>query len=470
LQQGGDDKHGGVRQAYCLGYCDRAPAVLLPDDRLALRCPAHADASLLASLAEAQPARSDIRCDAREAIVTARLLHGDCSTIEAATSAGAYHAVERALREPPEWTLAQIERSGLRGRGGAGFPTGEKWRVSAAQPSDMKYVIANGDEGDPGSFIDRELMERDPHAILAGMRIAAHAVGARQGVVYIRAEYPRARRVMAAAVEQARAAGWLGRATGPSVPPFDVRVESGKGSYVCGEETALLNALEGKRGEVRLRPPYPAVAGLFGRPTVVDNVETLVNVPWIVEHGAEAYRKLGTPLSPGTKALCLNVGFARPGIVEVEFGVPLRRALTELGGGFTAKSEAVLIGGPMGSIVFAPEWDAPLCIDAMRRRGISLGHGGIVALPRDVAPAALATHLLQFMRDESCGKCVPCRLGSDAALRLVREGSSARRDELRSLLDLMTSTSLCAFGREAPGPVRQLLERFGDGVFAGSQP
>jgi len=397
--------------------------------------------------------------------VTGRLLRGNCFELSLARVAGVYGSLSTALRAAPERILNAIEQSGIRGRGGAGFPTGRKWRACAQAPGDSRYIIANGDEGDPGSFIDRELMECDPHSILEGMILAAHAVGAREGIVFIRSEYPKAIETMQRATADARAAGMLGPSVAGTTLSFDVRVVRGMGSYVCGEETALLNAVEGQRGEARPRPPYPAEHGLFGRPTVVDNVETLVNIPWIVRHGAAAYRAMGTTECPGTKALCLNHGFARPGIVEVEFGTSLRHVIEELAGGAASghELEAVLLGGPMGSFVQPPSWDVPVCIDAMAAQGIRLGHGGMVAIPRGTDFTSMLHHFLQFMAEESCGKCVPCRLGTKRALELVErsEPNAVDPDVLCHIFDIMEQASLCGFGRETPGPVRQLIAQFG---------
>jgi NADH-quinone oxidoreductase subunit F len=276
----------------------------------------------------------------REAIVTARIGKGDFADLERARSVGIYQALAKALGQTPAAVLATVEESGEQGRGGAGFPTGRKWRLAAESAGTMRYVIANGDEGDPGSFIDRLLLEHDPHAILEGMALCAWAIGASAGVVYIRSEYPAAQSRMRAAIEQARAAGLLGTGICGSSFDFDVQVVTGHGSYVCGEETALLNAIEGRRGEVRVRPPYPAAQGLYGQPTVVNNIETLVNIPWIIERGPAAFRRLGTADSPGTKAFCFNQGFARPGIVEAEFGLSLRELVETYGGGGTGWASA----------------------------------------------------------------------------------------------------------------------------------
>lgn len=355
--------------------------------------------------------------------------------------------------------LSAMEQSGERGRGGAAFPTGTKWRRCAEVDSASKYVIANGDEGDPGSFIDRVLMEDDPHCILEGMAICGHAVGAREGVVYIRSEYPRAIERMRGAVAAASAAGLL--------EDFKPSVVTGMGSYVCGEETAMLNAIEGLRGEVRLRPPYPVVEGLFGKPTVVDNVETLVNVPWILEHGSAEYAALGTKASPGTKALCLNHGFANPGILEIEFGRSLRDVIEGDAGGAAhgKRLEAVLIGGPMGSVALPNQWDVPICYEAMAQRSLNLGHGGLLAVPEGTNIRALFLHWIEFMAEESCGKCVPCRLGSRRALELARTAGAANSlPQLERLFDVMAQGSLCAFGQQMPGPMSQILQYFGDRV------
>jgi NADH:ubiquinone oxidoreductase subunit F (NADH-binding) len=253
---------------------------------------------------------------------------------------------------------------------------------------------------------------------------------------------------------------------------FDVELVPGLGSYVCGEETALLNAIEGRRGEVRLRPPYPTEHGLYGHPTVVNNVETLGNIAWIVERGADAYAALGTDASSGTKAICLNHGFRRPGIVEVEFGTSLGDVIEEAGGGAHGQSlEAVLLGGPMGSLVAPADWDAPICYGAMGERGIQLGHGGVVAVPRGTDMPALMRHWLEFMRDESCGRCVPCARGSLQARALLDDPGPSTHARLARLLDVMEAGSLCAFGQSMPGPMRQMLEHFSARIFgAGARP
>ncbi len=456
-------KSSKCKAAYCLGYCDRSPAVLDAQERLLFdkQAQALADGQLEATV---EPPQLSVRCLAPEPIVTRRA-GDDYSQLEKARSAGAYSAWFKALEGNPEDILSTLERSGERGRGGAGFPTGQKWRSCAEAKEEPRYVIANGDEGDPGSFIDRVLMENDPHGIIEGMLLCAYAVGASQGIVFIRSEYPKAITRMQEAIDQARAAGILGS---EATFPFEISIFPGMGSYVCGEETAMLNAIEGLRGEVQIRPPYPTQEGLYGKPTVVDNVETLVNIAPILDKGAEAYSALGTRDSSGTKAMCLNHGFARPGIVEVEFGTTLRELIEEAGGSANGKPlEAVILGGPMGSLLLPEQWDVPICYELMAQQGIELGHGSLVALPEGTDYRALLEHWLKFMRDESCGKCVPCSLGSQKAWHLVRDRihQPECRSQLERLFEVMEQGSLCAFGQYMPEAMRQMIQYFGDRIF-----
>lgn len=433
-----------ARTVQCLGYCDRSPAQLTPEGQVVLT---------------AGSGPVSIRHTVQEPIVTARIGRGDFSDLGRAREAGVYRALAKALQQSPGEVLAAVEESGEQGRGGAGFPTGRKWRAAAEAAGRERYVVANGDEGDPGSFIDRVLLEHDPHAILEGMALCAWAIGAGEGLVYIRSEYPAAQAKMEAAITAARAAGLLGTEICGSSFSFEVRVVAGHGSYVCGEETALLNAIEGRRGEVRVRPPYPAVQGLYGQPTVVNNIETLVNIPWIVERGPAAFRKLGTRGSPGTKAFCFNQGFAKPGIVEAEFGLSLRELVETHGGGGRdgAPLAGIVLGGPMGSVLLPGELDVRMDYRELAERGIHSGHGGLVALPAGTEWQKLLIHYLEFMVAESCGKCVPCRLGSAQALKLAQQaGSDEANRRLPALLDLIATSSLCGFGQSMPAPVERL--------------
>jgi NADH-quinone oxidoreductase subunit F len=451
---------GPVRPVYCLGYCHRSPAVLDAAGGIWVDV---VPSRIMDDLGRppALPPPPRVESLAPEPIVTRRIGRGDFSPLAKARADGAYQTLVRALSLGGERVLQELERSGERGRGGGGFPTALKWRRAASAPNPDKVVIANGDEGDPGSFVDRMLLERDPHGVLEGLALSALAIGAREGVVFIRSEYPRAIQRMRDAVGEAERAGLLGERLAGGGPPFRVHVVEGFGSYVCGEETALIAALEGDRGEVRPRPPYPAERGLFGRPTVVNNVETLVNVPWIVERGGDAFAAIGTKHSNGTKALCLNAGFANPGIVEVPFGRRLRDVIQDWGATACEESElaGVLVGGPMGSFLAPGACDVVLCWQALAERGVRLGHGGLVAVPRGSDLAALATHLLRFVAAESCGRCLPCRAGSARALALAEGGLRENAPALRAVLDVMHTASLCAFGRDAPGPVRTVLER-----------
>ena len=455
-------QHHSVVPVYCLGLCDRSPALAMPGGQVlsgadALQWPALPEAELV-------KAAVDIRAVSRRAVVTERIGKGCHSSIDRARQAGVYSALAASLGRKPAEILGMITASGEQGRGGAGYPTGDKWRACASAQGGRRYVVANGDEGDAGSYIDRVLLEDDPHAVLEGMLLCALAVGAGEGVVFIRAEYPDARSRMTQAIVEAREAGLLGSSILGSGFRFDVRVVSGRGSYVCGEETALLNAIEGRRGEVRVRPPYPATAGLSGCPTVVNNIETLVNVPWIIREGPESYRRLGTAASPGTKAFCLNRGFARPGIVEAEFGVTLSELVYSHGGGSrdARPLKAVALGGPMGTVLTPADFDVVLDYPLLRKRGIRLGHGGLVAIPEAVAMAEVLLNWTEFMAAESCGKCVPCGIGSGRALALVHRlagtgpvPSSVTADLVR-LLEVIEAGSLCGFGQGIAAPLRAL--------------
>jgi NADH:ubiquinone oxidoreductase subunit F (NADH-binding)/NADH:ubiquinone oxidoreductase subunit E len=455
------------QDVYCLGHCDRSPAVLSEEGEVFTGDQALALASGAPERTLAQDFRTSLRCLAREPIVLRHVLKGNASDLAAARAQGVYQALAKALPRSPQELLDTVEHSEQRGRGGAGFLTGAKWRSCAGAPARPKYVVVNGDEGDPGSFIDRVLMEDDPHSVLEGLILCAYAVGASQGIIFIRSEYPRAIACMRQAIVAAYEQGILGASVLGSKFALEVSICPGLGSYVCGEETAMLNAIEGWRGEVRIRPPYPAVEGLYGKPTVVNNVETLVSIPFIVERGPEAYAEFGTARSKGTKVFSLNHGFARPGLVEVEFGITLLEVVAEAGEGAGGKRlEAAILGGPMGSVLLPHEWGVPVCYVRMAEEGIQLGHGGLVAIPEGTDFRALLEHWLVFMMDESCGKCVPCRLGSKRAWRVLhqQDGTSCRA-RLGRLFEVMEAGSLCAFGQSMPRPMRKLMESFGDLIF-----
>jgi NADH:ubiquinone oxidoreductase subunit F (NADH-binding)/NADH:ubiquinone oxidoreductase subunit E len=362
----------------------------------------------------------------------------------------------------PEELLAEVKQADARGRGGAGFPAGHKWEFARRSPGEQKFIVANGDEGDPGSYIDKYLMERNPALVLEGMALAGYAVGAEHGFVLCRSEYPRSMPALEAAVAAAREAGWLGEDIAGSGFDFDVTIMEGAGSYIVGEDTALLACIEGLRGTVSARPPYPAERGLFGMPTVVNNTETLVNAPFIAKHGAEAYRALSPAGSPGTKLVCFNERFARPGVYEVRFGTPMRELCDELAGGLIDghRIKAIQIGGPLGGILPASRLDVAFDFDALKAEGCMVGHGGILAFDEQTDMRAVARHLLSFGAHESCGKCFPCRIGLFRALEMFAGEEPVELARLEPLLETLELASLCAHGSGMPAPIRSLVAHF----------
>ncbi|PHX94833.1 MAG: NADH-quinone oxidoreductase subunit D [Pedosphaera sp.] len=414
---------------YCLGECFAAPAK-----------------------GQTHP-RPPVKVFSREGIVLGRIAAGGARTLAAYEKFGGYGALQQALGQTPEQVLAAVEASQLRGRGGAGFPAGRKWRAVASQPAGEKYVVANADEGDAGAYIDRYLMEDDPHALIEGMILAGYAVGASKGYIYVRLEYPLAGEVLRAAIAEARAAGWLGARVGGKDFDFELEVYTGHGSYVCGEETSLLRSIEGKRPEVMARPPYPTERGLFDNPTLLNNVETLVNVPWIVTHGGAAYAEMGFSKSRGTKALSLNSLFNRPGLYEVEFGVTVRHIVEDLGGGLRGGGQlkGVLIGGPIIGIIPPHLIDTQLGFEELAAIGAGVGHGGVVAFDEHTSIPDLMEHVFSFGAYESCGKCTPCRSGSGRveeifANALGGDATQADLQECRELVVALKLASLCGHG------------------------
>ena len=388
---------------------------------------------------------------------------------EACERTGGFSALRRALAGEwtPEGLIEEIERSGLRGRGGAGFPTGRKWRAVRAAPGETKYVIANGDEGDPGAFMDRMILESFPLRVIEGMLLAAYAVGARQGVAYIRDEYPLALRRMREAAALCERRGWLGDSVGGGGWPFRLRIVAGAGAFVCGEETALIASLEGRRGTPRFRPPYPSESGLHGRPTLVQNVETLAVVPWILRRGAAAFAAIGTPDSAGTKTFALAGKIRRGGLIEVPMGMSLRRIVEEIGGGVEngRRLKAVQVGGPSGGCVPAALADTPVDYSALQACGAIMGSGGMVVLDEDDCMVDIARYFVSFTQKESCGKCTFCRVGTQRMLEILERlcRGEARADDLAQLEHLSRQVqqgSLCGLGRTAPNPVLSTLRHF----------
>jgi len=359
----------------------------------------------------------------------------------------------------PDQIIAAITESGLRGRGGAGFPTGRKWSLGRSQPGDVKYVICNGDEGDPGAFMDRLVLESDPHRVIEGLAIAAYAIGAADGFFYIRAEYPQAVRHVRAAIDQARERGLLGG--------LSLEVREGAGAFVCGEETALIQSLEGGRGMPRLRPPYPVERGFRGQPTIINNVETLACVPWIIRHGAAAFAAFGTPGSRGTKVFALAGKIRHGGLIEVPMGITIREVVEEIGGGIkdNRSFKAVQLGGPSGGCIPASLADTPIDYDALAQTGAIMGSGGLVVLDDRDCMVDISRFFLHFTQSESCGKCTFCRIGTKRMLEILERlcQGRGRRDDLEKLAELadyVSRGSLCGLGQTAPNPVLTTLRYF----------
>ncbi len=380
---------------------------------------------------------------------------------------GGWAGLLRALELGPAATVEEIAQSGLRGRGGAAFPAGIKWRTVAAQTAAPKYVVCNADEGDSGTYADRMAIEGDPYQLIEGMAIAAYAVGASSGYVYLRSEYPHAIATFKQALERARAAGWLGARVAGSSFAFDIELRVGAGAYICGEESSLLESLEGKRGLVRARPPLPAVRGLFGQPTLVHNVISLATVPVIVARGAAFYANYGAGRSRGTLPIQLAGNLRTPGLVEKAFGVSLRELIEDFGGGTASGRpvKAVQIGGPLGAYLSAAELDLPLDYETLAQHQAMVGHGGIVVFDDRADMAALARYAMHFTAIESCGKCTPCRIGAvrgrELIERMQREpGQPERAAELEALCEVMEHASLCALGGMTPYPVRSAIRLF----------
>jgi len=379
-----------------------------------------------------------------------------------------YQALVTCLKESaPEKVIAAITNSGLRGRGGAGFPTGRKWSVARAQSGKTKYVICNADEGDPGAFMDRLVLEADPHRVIEGLMIAAHAIGAAEGYFYIRAEYPLAVQRIRSAIQQAEQRGYLGERILGSQFSLRLEVREGAGAFVCGEETALILSLEGQRGMPRLRPPYPAERGFRGQPTLINNVETLACVPWILRNGPEAFAALGTGSSKGTKVFSLAGKINHGGLIEVPMGVTVREIVEEIGGGIKngRTFKAVQIGGPSGGCIPARLADTPIDYDALAKTGVIMGSGGLVVLDERDCMVDMARFFLKFTQAESCGKCTFCRIGTKRMLEILErlcEGNGRRDDleKLETLADYVSRGSLCGLGQTAPNPVATTLRYF----------
>jgi len=440
------DRSLSLAETVCLGYCHSSPAIR--DGDLVDAGP-QALARAIAGAPRAAPEPDWV------------------STLERPilTVPGEWQGLERALaHHTPESLLEEVRAARVRGRGGAGFPAGDKWGFTRASPGTQKFIVANGDEGDPGSYIDKYLMERNPALVLEGMALAGYAAGAEHGFILCRSEYPRSKPALEAAAQAARDAGLLGEDIRGSGLHFDVTVLEGAGSYVVGEETALIACLEGLSGTVSARPPFPAQRGLYGMPTVVNNTETLANVPFVAREGAAAYRALSPDATPGSKLVCFNERFAAPGVYEVPFGLSMRELCERVAGGMRDGHElrALQIGGPLAGILPASLLDTRFEFEDLAAVGCMVGHGSIVGFDERTEMRALARHLLHFGASESCGKCFPCRIGLRRAHEMVAGEAPIDRARLEELLETLELGSLCAHGGGMPAPIRSLLAHFPD--------
>ncbi len=381
-----------------------------------------------------------------------------------------YAALGKVLTEmTPQEVIDLVLASGLRGRGGAGFPTGRKWQFARNNDADQKYACCNADEGDPGAFMDRSVLEGDPHSVLEAMAIAGYAIGASQGYIYIRAEYPIAVKRLQIAIKQAREYGLLGKNIFDSGFDFDIDIRLGAGAFVCGEETALMTSIEGKRGEPRVRPPFPAVKGLFGKPTVLNNVETYANIPQIILKGADWFRSIGTEKSPGTKVFALGGKITNTGLVEVPMGTTLREVVEEIGGGVPNGHtfKAAQTGGPSGGCIPAKLIDTPIDYDHLIAIGSMMGSGGLIVMDETTCMVDIAKFFLEFTVDESCGKCTPCRVGTKRLLEILNKITSGNGtlediDKMEELCYYIKENSLCGLGQTAPNPVLSTLKYYRD--------
>ncbi|MDZ4063601.1 MAG: NADH-ubiquinone oxidoreductase-F iron-sulfur binding region domain-containing protein [Coriobacteriia bacterium] len=483
-----DPAHVRVRPTGCQGFCEKGPLVIIePHDIFYQRVLPSDTAKVLDITVGRNVALQNLLVDDPVTGETSRAKHdvrfygkqkpvvlGKCGRIDPEEiddyiAEGGYGALAKALTSmTPEEVIAEVKLSGLRGRGGAGFPTGVKWESGRRTAGDVKFVIANGDEGDPGAFMDRSIMEGDPHSVLEGMIICAYAVGnCRHGYIYVRQEYPLAVKHLEIAVAQARELGLLGDDILGSGFSFDVELRRGAGAFVCGESTALMFSIEGSRGMPRVTPPRSVEAGLFGKPTVLNNVETLANVPWIITEGAAWFRDMGTEDSPGTKVFALTGKVRNTGLIEVPMGITIRDVVHEIGGGVLGDRaiKAIQVGGPSGGCLTKEHLDLPLDFDSLDEVGAMMGSGGLVVMDEDDCMVDVARYFLSFTQVESCGKCPPCRIGTSQMLGILDritqgKGQPGDIERLEAIGTQIQETSLCGLGQSAPNPVLSTLAHF----------
>ncbi|MBE7055901.1 MAG: NADH-quinone oxidoreductase subunit NuoF [Ruminococcaceae bacterium] len=492
LQEAGIDKEVKLVKTGCFGLCAEGPIVVVyPEGAMYCRVTAedvteivteHLVKGRIVSRLLEGGAKDDVKADAGETEFfkkQTRVALQNCGrinpeVIDEYIAYDGYAALGKAVTEmTPEQVIQVMLDSGLRGRGGAGFPTGRKWDFARKSPSDKKYVCCNADEGDPGAFMDRSILEGDPHVVLEAMAIAGYAIGSDQGYIYVRAEYPIAVNRLKIAIEQAREYGLLGKNIFGTDFSFDIDIRLGAGAFVCGEETALMTSIEGHRGEPRPRPPFPAVKGLFEKPTILNNVETYANIPQIILKGADWFNTIGTEKSKGTKVFAVGGKIKNTGLVEIPMGTTLREIVYDIGGGIPngKKFKAAQTGGPSGGCIPASLIDTPIDYDSLIQIGSMMGSGGLIVMDEDTCMVDIAKFFLEFTVDESCGKCPPCRIGTKRMLEIL-EKITTGKGELKDIDDLyelaagIKASALCGLGQTAPNPVLSTLRYFKDEYIA----
>jgi len=464
----------------CIGLCFAEPMLLVISDNGEKHFYGRLNADDITSIVEAaqkgEVAADQLLPEKELAFLTrqTRVALLNCGVIDpenlsSYVDAGGYEALKKALQKQPEDMIAKVQKAGLRGRGGAGFPTWRKWQATKDAKGDKKYIVCNADEGDPGAFMDRSLLESDPHSVLEGMMLAGYAVGALGGAIYVRAEYPLAVKRLQAAVDALYAAGLLGENIQGSGFSFDLRIVKGAGAFVCGEETALLASMMGGRGMPWPKPPYPSDKGYHGCPTSINNVETYANIPWIIKNGGEAFAAVGTEDSKGTKVFAMAGKVKRGGLVEVPMGITLREIVYDICGGIRDDKQlkAIQIGGPSGGCLPASLLDTPIDYASIAKTGAIMGSGGLVVMDEDTCMVDMARFFMDFTRKESCGKCAPCRIGTTRMKETLDaicdgDGKPDDIDRLRRLGESITDSALCGLGNSAPNPVLTTLHYFGD--------
>jgi NADH-quinone oxidoreductase subunit F len=472
-----------IKKVGCIGFCYMEPLVEVERDGKSVTY-GKVDTALAKEIAESHATRGEIvqravildpsakacendRMDSQVRIVLRNSGIIDPEKIDEYIAREGYSALRKALSMKPEQVIEEVLASGLRGRGGAGFPTGLKWKFARGAKGDKKYFVCNADEGDPGAFMDRSVLESDPHSILEGMAIGAWAIGADEGIVYCRAEYPLAIKHLNTALDQAREKGFLGEDILGSGFNFDIHIKEGAGAFVCGEETAMIASIEGKRGMPRPRPPFPANSGIFGKPTNINNVETIANIPWIIHNGSARFAELGIGKSRGTKVFALAGKIKRGGLAEVPMGMPLREVIFGVAGGIAEdrKFKAVQLGGPSGGCIPESLLDTPVDYESINATGAIMGSGGMVVMDESTCIVDVAKFFLAFVQKESCGKCPFCRIGTKRMLEILERISSGEgvMEDLDTLYDLALQVkegSLCGLGQTAPNPVLTTLKYF----------